>query len=569
MNQHKYIFLLFVLFFLRQTTIDAQSSVCSLKGQTPASAFPVCGVKTFTQGSVGICGNTPIPVPPCNNAFIATNKNPYWYKFTCYQSGTLGFVITPNTLSDDYDWQIFDITGVDPNTVFTNASLFVACNWSGVGGLTGTSDTASAANQCASPPTYAQGGVSPFSKPPNIIAGHIYLLLVSHYTDSQSGYSLSFSGGTASITDPNIPTYIKASGICGGKEVYIKLSKTVQCTSIAADGSDFTLSPAATVQSALGVGCNNGFDSDSIIVQLNSPLFPNNYSIQQLMGSDGNTLLDNCFNAVPLGTQSSFTITSQQLVKADFAYAIHYGCQSDTVQYTLQAQNATDWLWTFDNVTTSTNANPAIIYPSLGQKQIKLVASNSVCADSIFKTIVLDNYPPKAFFIAPDYICPNDAVNFTDSSVGLITKWYWDFGNGQTSGLQTPAVQNYPNNNRTTNYPVQLTVTDTAGCTNTYTKLLKAVPNCYIAVPSAFTPNGDGLNDYLYPLNAYKAINLHFSVYNRYGQIIFQTTDWTQKWDGTVNGLAQPSGTYIWTLNYTDSQTGEKFALKGTTVLIR
>ncbi|MDE3125226.1 MAG: gliding motility-associated C-terminal domain-containing protein [Bacteroidota bacterium] len=551
--------------------MEAQPT-CSLKGQTPTSAFPVCGVKTFTQGSVGICGNTPIPVPPCTggaNSFIATNKNPYWYKFTCYQTGTLSFVITPNTLSDDYDWQIFDITGVDPNTVFTDPSLFVACNWSGVGGLTGTADTASAPNQCASPNTYAAGGVSPFSKSPIITQGHTYLLLVSHYTDSQSGYTLTFSGGTASITDPNIPNYSKASGICGGKEIYLKLSKTVQCSSIAADGSDFTLSPTASVQSAFGVGCNTGFDSDSIIVQLNTPLSPNTYNILQMMGSDGNTLLDNCFNAVPLGTQTAFTITAQQLVKADFNYNIHYGCQQDTIIYLLQAQNATNWLWTFDNTTTSTDANPSIIYPSLGQKQIKLVASNSVCADSIIKTVLLDNYPPKAYFSAPEYICPSDAVNFTDSSIGLITKWFWDFGNGQTSTLQAPAAQNYPNNNRTTNYPIQLTVTDTAGCTNTFTKLLKAVPNCYIAVPSAFTPNGDGLNDFLYPLNAYKAINLTFIVYNRFGQIIFKTNDWTQKWDGTVNGLAQPSGTYIWTLTYTDSQTGEKFALKGTTVLIR
>jgi gliding motility-associated-like protein len=94
------------------------------------------------------------------------------------------------------------------------------------------------------------------------------------------------------------------------------------------------------------------------------------------------------------------------------------------------------------------------------------------------------------------------------------------------------------------------------------------VNNCYIAVPSAFTPNHDGLNDYLYPLNAYKATNLNFIVYDRLGRILFETKDWTKKWDGTVAGMTQPAGTYVWILNYTD-ENNIKVSLKGTTVLIR
>jgi gliding motility-associated-like protein len=95
------------------------------------------------------------------------------------------------------------------------------------------------------------------------------------------------------------------------------------------------------------------------------------------------------------------------------------------------------------------------------------------------------------------------------------------------------------------------------------------VDNCYIAVPSAFTPNNDGLNDYLYPLNAYKAVNLTFKIFNRYGQLVFETSDWTNKWDGTFKGQPANAGTYVWLLQYTDGETGEKYFSKGTTVLIR
>lgn len=101
------------------------------------------------------------------------------------------------------------------------------------------------------------------------------------------------------------------------------------------------------------------------------------------------------------------------------------------------------------------------------------------------------------------------------------------------------------------------------------TAFILKLNSCNISVPSAFTPNGDGVNDFLYPLNAYNASQLEFRIYNRYGSLLFQTKEWTKKWNGTVNGILQQTGTYIWTLEYTDKDTGKTFFLKGTSVLIR
>ncbi len=88
-------------------------------------------------------------------------------------------------------------------------------------------------------------------------------------------------------------------------------------------------------------------------------------------------------------------------------------------------------------------------------------------------------------------------------------------------------------------------------------------------MPSAFTPNGDGMNDYLYPLNAYKALDLSFSVFNRFGQRIFFTRDWTNKWDGSFKGQGADPGTYVWMLTYIHSDTNLKVEQKGTVILIR
>jgi len=161
-----------------------------------------------------------------------------------------------------------------------------------------------------------------------------------------------------------------------------------------------------------------------------------------------------------------------------------------------------------------------------------------------------------------------DTATFTDMNSGNIMNWQWDFGNGQPSSEQNPPVEFYYLSGNTSTYIVALKVSDSSGCKDSAYHILKVEGNCYIAVPSAFTPNGDGLNDYLYPLNAYKATNLIFRVYNRSGELIFETRDWTKRWNGTKASIPQPSGTYIWMLDYNDA-TNKKVSLHGTAVLLR
>ena len=576
--------LIALLFFIYHSS---NGQGCTTLGQTPNTAFPVCGTSVFTQSTVPICSNKTIKTF-CNDGITYSDTNPFWYQFTCFQSGTLGFLITPNNQLDDYDWILYDITNRNPLDVYDSTGFIVTYNWSGNTGLesargytgtTGTSPTGTTNLVCATNPK-EMGGNPPYSDAstidimPSIIVGHTYLLMVSHFSGSnQSGYTLSFGGGTASITDPGIPTYLNASGICGGDKVYIKLSKQITCSSIASDGSDFKISPATVaISSASGYGCTNSFATDSIIVQLNNPLSANSYSIFQQLGTDGNTLLDNCNNPVALNDNKSFIITNQQLIKAAFNFQLNYGCKIDTVALKLAGQNIVSWTWYLDGIARSgIQTDTSLYYTFYGPHTIKLVAQNSVCVDSTSLAFNLTNSIIKAAFTSPDFTCPSDTIQFSDNSVGNIASWYWDFSNGQTSNLQKPPVQTYPSGSGSTlkNYPVRLTVTDSIGCSDTTYKIIKVAPNCYIAVPSAFTPNGDGLNDYLYPLNAYRASDLIFRVFNRYGQLIFETRDWTVKWDGTFKSLPQPSGTYVWTLEFTEPLTSKRISQKGTTVLIR
>ena len=303
MTSNKKILIYLLLFFLSRNSFS--QTVCNGLGQNPQTAFPVCGTDTFKMASVPICGDRLVP-GPCTASQV-TDKNPYWYKFTCFSAGTLGFLIKPNTFSDDYDWQLFDVTNRNPADIYTDSSLFVSCNWSGEPGNTGASAAGTLPSVCGSTGT---GPALPlFSKMPSLLLGHNYLLLISHFSDSQSGYSLSFGGGSANITDPVIPNLLKARAACDGSSVSVKLNKKMKCSSLAANGSDFSISPAiAPIISAVGIGCSTGFDMDSVVLTLGGIVPPGNYSIRIETGTDGNNLLDNCDRGFPIGQSLPVTV---------------------------------------------------------------------------------------------------------------------------------------------------------------------------------------------------------------------------------------------------------------------
>jgi gliding motility-associated-like protein len=117
---------------------------------------------------------------------------------------------------------------------------------------------------------------------------------------------------------------------------------------------------------------------------------------------------------------------------------------------------------------------------------------------------------------------------------------------------------------------VKLEVTNlTLGCTDMATKKITVFDHCNIDVPTAFTPNNDGLNDRFGPHNALKADNYQFKVYNRWGQLVFESKNWKERWDGKVKGALQGSGVYVWMLRYTNRDTKKPVFKKGTVTLIR
>jgi len=92
---------------------------------------------------------------------------------------------------------------------------------------------------------------------------------------------------------------------------------------------------------------------------------------------------------------------------------------------------------------------------------------------------------------------------------------------------------------------------------------------CRFYIPSAFTPNHDGVNDVFIPKSKCLFTGYNMRIFNRWGQLLFESRNAAAGWDGTSAGRAQPAGTYIWELVYKDNLTGRNIRKMGTIILIR
>lgn len=115
----------------------------------------------------------------------------------------------------------------------------------------------------------------------------------------------------------------------------------------------------------------------------------------------------------------------------------------------------------------------------------------------------------------------------------------------------------------------KLIVTNEAGCfDSTYITVKIFRTNPRVFVPTAFTPNGDGLNDYVRPVAVGISRFDYFRIYNRWGQLVYSATDAERGWDGKIGGKEQATATFVWLVKATDF-TGKVFFDKGTVTLIR
>ena len=190
------------------------------------------------------------------------------------------------------------------------------------------------------------------------------------------------------------------------------------------------------------------------------------------------------------------------------------------------------------------------------------------CKDSTRTTVInLAPDPVPVFKLDRNLQCPGVPVNFVNESTvsgGDTLSYIWRMSDGTNYTLKNPS-KIFPGPG---SYDVWLKAISGQGCTDSIMKTVKVEEFCHIRIPSAFTPDNNGLNDRFTPsLSSVKTLR-RFSIYDRWGNVVFTTNQMEHGWDGKYKSQPLPAGMFIWMIEY-DSYQQEKIILKGTVMLIR
>jgi gliding motility-associated-like protein len=230
------------------------------------------------------------------------------------------------------------------------------------------------------------------------------------------------------------------------------------------------------------------------------------------------------------------------------------------------------WYWDFGDGTEYFEKDPPVHnFPAPGNYPVRLaILGNDGCVSDTFTRVVVAGSKPVAdFSYMPFYVCSGYPVTFLDSSrveYGTINRWSWKI-NQQGYSVQNPE----PITLTTRHNRIELSVATQEGCVSDLfadSVVMGTMPCPEFYVPSAFSPNNDGRNDrFQFVAAGFSNIDL-FNLYNRYGQLVYSSTDPRKGWDGRFKGMEQPSGTYVWMIRGTDLNGVSHFK-KGTVTLVR
>ncbi len=232
-------------------------------------------------------------------------------------------------------------------------------------------------------------------------------------------------------------------------------------------------------------------------------------------------------------------------------------------------------LWNFgDNSPTVSSQNPFHCYTndsvySPNYFNVTLtVTSDSGCVSTLSKNNYITVYPNpiSSFTVQPETTTITDPViSITDLSAGA-NFWNWNFGDSDTSSAVNPLPHTYAD---TGTYIITLITSTQYNCLDTMNQTIVIEPDFLFYIPSAFTPNDDGINDNFYGKGIF-IIGYEMTIFDRWGNLIFFSDDINKTWDGKANhGTETAEGdVYIYSFKVTDIKK-RKHNYRGTVTLVR
>lgn len=223
------------------------------------------------------------------------------------------------------------------------------------------------------------------------------------------------------------------------------------------------------------------------------------------------------------------------------------------------------WYWEFGDGAISTIQNPTHFFTSEGTYEVTLTINTiSGCETSFTSLDLIDVIasPIADFSFSSSEFYENELISFVDNSADAYS-WDWDFGDGTSGSTLSDPIHSYTNFD---NYTIRLAVRNGV-CADTAYKNIVIKQELLFYVPNTFTPDGDNFNEGFKPVftSGFDVYDYHLAIFNRWGELIFESYDAAYGWDGTYGsqkGLVK-DGVYIWDIEFGDINSDRKYRETG------
>jgi gliding motility-associated-like protein len=383
--------------------------------------------------------------------------------------------------------------------------------------------------------------------------------LLENATTATPTFNVPFASQTTTYTF----SVIASNGVC---EVSDEVVFTVHPTPTLFVSGPFTLCDNET-------GLWNGAGAPDLVWTVEGEEEPTIGSSIQINPSENFTLSLTGTNEFGCTNTTAFEVEVLESPVFDFVSPSADGCAPFAISLDLPPSDNPDLTlsWMLDGNQYTQNSLVELSQAGVYDLTL-LVASGNGCETEYTADAAIQVYPTPFpnFTYSPEALTAlNPLVNFhnlTQDDADFV----WDFGGMDESTAFSPSYifPELPD----MGYRVCLEATNAFGCSAATCQDLYFPGEMLVYVPSAFTPDNDGLNEVFKPVvTGFEPDSYLFSVFNRWGERIFTTNDAGAAWNGSVNGGNHyaPNGVYVWMVEVTDAYSAERLKLKGHVTLIR
>jgi gliding motility-associated-like protein len=244
-------------------------------------------------------------------------------------------------------------------------------------------------------------------------------------------------------------------------------------------------------------------------------------------------------------------------------------CEGQTLYLETDSFPNASYFWSGPSGFSSIERKPVIGYSTAVNNGIYEIVKIANGCSSIANTVdvIINTMPLSLFYALPEEVSIiNPLIEFSSqATVGNSIQYQWDFGdNLSASDISTTHIYS-----DTGTYTVKYTVTDAlTGCESETEKTIVVTPYFRLFIPSAFSPNGDGLND-IFEISGSAIEEYDLSVFDRWGVKMYQSSNISQSWEGKISsGQDAMQGAYVYMIKIKDSK-GKVYEYSGTVTLLR